>query len=59
MKMSRKSFVIAFSALMAVIIALAWWAISDARRKPGIICWPMTNRNISWQQTFHGGPWSE
>lgn len=53
--MSRKSFVIVFSVLMAVIIALAWWAISDAETKTGDVCYPMVNQRIEWTGSGYSG----
>ena len=57
--MSRKSFMIACGIIIAVIIAIAVLAISDAEEKTWDTCHPMANVNVSWQQTFYGGPWSE
>ena len=57
--MSRKAFVITCSFLVALLIALIVWAASEAEEKTWDVCYPMTNVNVSWQQTFYGGPWSE
>ena len=53
--MSRKSFVIVFSVLMALIVALAWWAISDAETKTWDVCYPMANQHIEWTGAGYSG----
>lgn len=48
--------------LIAIILAvLAGLALNqlfeeDAKVKPDV-SYPMTNVNISWEQTYHPGPW--
>ena len=56
--MSRKACLIAMGIIIAALIAMAVLAISDAEEKTWDTCHPMTNVNISWQQTFHGGAWT-
>ena len=53
--MSRKSFVIVFSVLMALIIALAWWAISDAETKTWNVRYTMANQHIEWTGAGYSG----
>lgn len=57
--MSRKSFMIACGIIIAVIIAIAVLAISDAEEKTWDTCHPMANVNVSWQQTYYSGAWGE
>lgn len=57
--MSRKSFVIVLGVLAAMIIALAGMNAGIDRRKNWDTCYEMANAKISWEQTFHSGPWSE
>ena len=40
---------------MAVIIALAWWAISDAETKTWDVCYPMANQRIEWTGAGYSG----
>ena len=56
--MSRKAFLIACGIIIAALIAMAVLAISDAEEKTWDTCYPMTNVNVSWQQTFHSGAWN-
>ena len=44
--------------ILAIIIGLAWNMI-EAEREPQNwqTSYPMTNVNISWEQTHHPGPW--
>ena len=47
--------------LLAIAIGLLWNEIEATNReqyKPDV-SYPMTNVNISWQQTFHAGGWGE
>ena len=46
--------------LLAVAIGLLWNTLeqNEAQTKPDV-SYPMTNVNISWEQTFHSGAWSE
>ena len=49
--------------LLAIVIGLAWNYL-DAQNSvpewPGeVTTYPMANANISWEQTFHSGAWSE
>ena len=46
--------------LLAVAIGLLWNTLEqkEVQIKPDVI-YPMTNVNISWEQTFHSGAWSE
>lgn len=46
--------------LLAIIIGIIWNVIEeDSRAVKPDITYPMTNVNISWEQTFHGGAWNE
>jgi len=49
-----------FCILMAIVIGLIWNLIDEENRsvKPDAI-YPMTNVNISWEQTYHPGPWGD
>ena len=46
--------------LLAVAIGLLWNELeqNEVQTKPDV-SYPMTNVNISWEQTFHSGAWSE
>ena len=56
--MKRKDFFIILSIILAAVIALVWWSFSAADEPEWDVCYPMTNANISWNQTFHGGIWN-
>ena len=46
--------------LLAIIIGIIWNVIEeDSRAVKPDMTFPMTNVNISWEQTFHGGAWNE
>ena len=57
--MTRKTFSILFSALAAVIIALAVMNTRPVEAKGWDTCHAMANANISWEQTFFSGAWGE
>ena len=46
--------------LLAVAIGLLWNTLeqTEVQKKPDV-SYPMANANISWEQTFHSGAWSE
>ena len=46
--------------ILAVVIGLLWNTLeqNEVQTKPDV-SYPMTNVNISWEQTFHSGAWSE
>ena len=46
--------------MLAVAIGLLWNELeqTEVQTKPDV-SYPMTNVNISWEQTFHSGAWSE
>ena len=46
--------------LLAVAIGLLWNELeqTEVQTKPDV-SYPMANVNISWEQTFHSGAWSE
>lgn len=46
--------------LLAIVIGLVWNELeqTEVQTKPDV-SYPMTNVNISWEQTFHSGAWSE
>lgn len=46
--------------LLAIALGLGWFFADEADRtvKPDVV-YPMTNVNISWEQTHHPGPWGE
>ena len=46
--------------LLAIVIGLIWNAVEIDRQsvKPDVV-YPITNAQISWEQTFHGGAWNE
>lgn len=46
--------------LLAIVIGLVWNELeqTEVQIKPDVR-YPMTNVNISWEQTFHSGAWSE
>lgn len=46
--------------LLAIIIGILWNVMEeDSRAVKPDMTFPMTNVNISWEQTFHGGAWNE
>lgn len=46
--------------LLAIIIGIIWNVMEeDSRAMKPDMTYPMTNVNISWEQTFHGGAWNE
>ena len=57
--MTRRAFLFTFGVIMAVIIGLLVWGISDAEETAWDSEHPMANARISWEQTFHAGAWSE
>ena len=46
--------------LLAIAAGLVWNALEEDRRavKPDAV-YPITNANISWEQTYRGGTWNE
>ena len=46
--------------ILAVAIGLLWNTLeqNEVQTKPDV-SYPITNVNISWEQTFHSGAWSE
>ena len=47
--------------ILAIIIGLMWNYLESSEAeelKPDAV-YPMTNVNISWLQTYHGGAWNE
>lgn len=43
---------------LAIAIGLIWNAMEEANQPPAWqTSYPMTNVNISWEQTHHPGPW--
>ena len=56
--MDRKSFLITFGVVMAVIIAILCWGWCRAQEEPWDVSCPMTNTNITWAQTYHPGAWN-
>lgn len=54
--MSRKTFMVVFSILMALILALVWWTFSDAEEQHAwTTCYPMTNQNMEWTGAGYNG----
>ena len=49
-----------FCILLAIVFGLAWNMIDEANRgaKPDAV-YPITNANISWEQSFHPGGWCD
>ena len=49
--------------ILAIVIGLAWNYLEEKNSVPkwpgDVKTYPMTNVNISWEQTFHSGAWSE
>ena len=58
-EMSRKSFIIALVILAAIIIGLCVLIANEWNRKTWDTEHPLTNANISWEQTFYKGAWGE
>ena len=57
MTMKRKDFLIVMGILAAIITAMVSWGFGTAEEKTWDTCHPMANVNVSWQQTYHSGPW--
>ena len=47
--------------LLAIAIGLIWNELErmETEKVQPDISYPMTNASISWQQTYHSGPWSD
>lgn len=49
--------------LLAIVIGLIWNELEEQNKVPewpgDVKSYPMTNVSISWQQTYHSGPWSD
>ena len=49
--------------LLAIGIGILWNYLDGQNKVPEwpgeVTTYPMTNVNISWEQTFHSGAWSE
>ena len=49
--------------LLAIVIGLVWNYIEAENKAPkwpgDVKSYPMTNVNISWEQSFHYGAWGE
>ena len=57
--MTRKSFLITLSGLLAVIIALVAADCLKKDEPDWDVSYPMVNTNVSWDQTFRAGGWNE
>ena len=55
MRITRKEWYAIIAGFVAVIIALAWWAISDAETKTWDVCYPMANQRIEWTGAGYSG----
>ena len=53
--MSRRAFITAAGILAAAVIALI--GIGRSEKTAWDAEFPMANAGISWEQTFHPGPW--
>ena len=58
-EMSRKGFIIALVVIGAIIIGLCVLIANEWNRKTWDTEHPLTNANISWEQTFYKGAWGE
>lgn len=57
--MTRKSFIIALVIIAAVITALCVLLVAEENRQTWDTEHPLVNSNISWEQTFYKGAWSD
>ena len=57
--MTRKSFLITLAALAVVIAGLIVLNRQEDSRQAWDTVHPMVNTEISWEQTFHSGAWSD
>ena len=53
--MKRKTFIIVFSILMALILALVWWTFCRAEEPEWTVCYPMANQHVEWTGAGYGG----
>lgn len=60
-KETRGSIIFILMIILAIIIGLMWNYLesSEAEEMKPDVVYPMTNVNISWLQTYHGGAWNE
>ena len=56
---TRKSFLITVAALIVLIAGLIWLNIMEDNRQTWETEHPMVNSNVSWEQTFYSGAWSD
>ena len=56
---TRKSFFITLAALMVVIAGLVMLNRADDNRQTWDTEHPMVNTNVSWEETWHKGAWSD
>ena len=47
--------------ILAIVIGLLWNALEDssAQKWEPVGSYPIANAHISWEQSFHSGPWGE
>ncbi len=57
--MTRKSFLIAMVIIAAVIVALCVLLVAEEGKRTWDTEHPLVNSNISWEQTFYSGAWSD
>ena len=57
--MTRKSFLITLAALAVVITGLIFLNRTEDCRQTWDTEHPMVNTNVSWEQTFYSGAWSD
>ena len=58
-RMTRKSFIIALVIIAALVIGMFVLMNAEENRKTWDTEHPLVNSNISWEQTWYKGAWSD
>lgn len=57
--MTRKQFLVALVIIAALVIGMFVLMEAEENRKTWDTEHPLVNSNISWEQTFYSGAWSD
>lgn len=57
--MTRKQFLVALVIIAALVIGMFVMMAAEENRKTWDTEHPLVNSNISWEQTFYRGAWSD
>lgn len=57
--MTRKQFLVALVIIAALVIGMFVMMAAEENRKTWDTEQPLVNSNISWEQTFYSGAWSD